>query len=401
MNQSLRIIGICYVGWMFDFYDLALISYIYPSLQKSFEITHQQEAWLIGIGLGASGLGGVLFGWLADLYGRKRVMVWTIVLYSVGTFLCGAAQSPAMLIVLRAIAGLGLGGEWAVGHALVAESVEPKVRGRAGALLQSGEPLGVTLAAVMGLLLMPIVGWRMVFFISGLTAFWAIAVRKALPESKLWQKQKGEKVPLGKLANAASVWLMTRAFFLALFKLGTYWTCYVWLPKLFLTKLNEPIGRSFIWILTAQLGQFVGMLTFGRAADRFGRRISFSVFSGITAVALYFLAFHWASLIENRPVFWVVMLGLGFGSGCTAGFGVLLAELFPTEVRNFAMGTVYNLARGMQLFAPVVVLAAMNRWDVAGALGVPFVLAILTGTWVWTLPETRDRNLATVRAKAA
>ena len=394
MKNQYRIIAICYVGWMFDFYDLALFSYVLPSVSKSFFITHQQEAWLLGIGLGASGVGGILFGWLADRHGRKTVMVWTIVLYSLGTLLCAAAQNTTMLIILRALAGLGLGGEWAVGHALVAESVDHKARGRAGALLQSGEPVGVALAAVVGILLLPQVGWRAVFILSGATALWAIVVRKALPESKLWQPPTSQKkVDRSFLYAPRGIWLMFRAFILATCKLGTYWTCYIWLPKIFATRLHEPIAISVLWILTAQAGQLGGMLAFGRLADRIGRRMSFTLYSALTATALSALAFEWDVLILHRPYFWTVMLLLGFGSGCTAGFGVLLAELFPTEVRNFAMGTTYNLARGMQIFAPIVVLAAMTRWDIAGALSVPLILAILTGIWVWTLPETKDRNL--------
>jgi MFS family permease len=136
------------------------------------------------------------------------------------------------------------------------------------------------------------------------------------------------------------------------------------------------------------------MLLFGRFADKFGRRISFTGYSILTAGALFSLAFHWEYLLGHRPLFWVVLLALGLGSGCTAGFGALLAELFPTGVRNFAMGTSYNLARGAQLFAPVIVAWALLRWDVAGALSVPLIFSVLTALFIWTLPETRGRDLS-------
>ena len=95
-------------------------------------------------------------------------------------------------------------------------------------------------------------------------------------------------------------------------------------------------------------------------------------------------------------LFWGAFLGLGLGSGCTAGFGALLAELFPTDIRNFAMGTVYNTARGVQFFAPFLVSYFVAEYGLAGGLGVPLVLALATAMWVWTLPETRDRNLAEI-----
>jgi MFS family permease len=189
---------------------------------------------------------------------------------------------------------------------------------------------------------------------------------------------------------------MIKGFILGVFKLGTYWTCYIWLPKFLQDQFHQPVGRSAIWILTAQTGQLLGMLLFGYAADRYGRRQAYTVYSVLTAAALYPLAFHWQYLSTHPQVFWSVMLAMGLGSGCTAGFGALLAELFPTKVRNFAMGTCYNCARGVQFFAPMIVGAFVALYGVRGGLSVPMVLALATAAWVWTLPETRQRNLARI-----
>ena len=138
------------------------------------------------------------------------------------------------------------------------------------------------------------------------------------------------------------------------------------------------------------------MMTFGYITDRYGRRRAFTAYSILTAAALYPLAFHWEALLPHPLLFWGVMFALGLGSGCTAGFGALLAELFPTEIRNFAMGTAYNCARGVQFFAPIVVSMFVAAHGLKGGLGVPMVLAMATATWVWTLPETRARDLAKV-----
>ena len=395
-----RTIGICYVGWMFDFYDLALFSFLLTLIGHDFGLNVTQEAWLLGIGLGASGVGGILFGWLADRHGRKRVMSWTILLYSLCTSLSAFAPGVTSFFILRALTGLGIGGEWAVGHALVAESVPIGHRGRAAGWLQSGEPVGVALAAVMGLLVAPWLGWRPVMFISGLSAVWSLVVRSKLRESGMWEHGGNETRAKAKarswLGSRDGLSVMARAWALAVFKLGTYWTCYTWLPKFFLTRFHEPIGRSFLWILTAQIGQFIGMMGFGPISDRLGRRAAYTYYSILTAIPLYLLAFRWSYLLEHRAQFWMVMAALGLGSGCTAGFGALLAELFPTEVRNFAMGTTYNLARGVQVFAPPAVAFFAARWDMAGALSVPATLALMTASWVWTLPETRGRDLRDV-----
>jgi MFS family permease len=391
---------IAFAGWMFDFYDLVLFSFLLIPIGRDLGLTATGEAWLLGVALGGSGIGGIVFGYLSDIYGRKRIMTWTICLYSAGTALTAFATGPLTLVIFRLVTGLGVGGEWAVGHALLAESSPSRMRGRASALLQAGEPVGVALAAMVGLLAEPIVGWRGVFLISSASAAVAIFVRQHLPESRLWERQREEALSpaaaLRRLAAGGHLGAMVKGFLLGVFKLGTYWTCYTWLPRFLQNEMGQPVGRSALWIATAQAGQFLGMMGFGVLADRYGRRAAFTAYSLLTAAAIYGIAFHWHELLASPVHFWAVMFAMGLGSGCTAGFGALLAELFPTDVRNFAMGTVYNSARGVQFFAPVVVGFFVDRYGLTGGLGVPIVLAMLTASWVWTLPETRKRNLAAI-----
>jgi putative MFS transporter len=253
---------------------------------------------------------------------------------------------------------------------------------------------------MVGLLCEPLIGWRAVFLISSASAAIAIVVRRHLPESRLWNRQHQARLsPLATLRRMAAAGLITplvKGFVLGVLKLGTYWTCYTWLPKFLQHQMAQPVGRSALWIASAQVGQLLGMMSFGVIADRYGRRAAFTGYSLLTAGAIYGLAFHWQELLAHPVRFWVVIFAMGLGSGCTAGFGALLAELFPTDVRNFAMGTAYNCARGVQLFAPVVVGLFVARHGLVGGLGVPMVLALLTAAWVWTLPETRGRDLSAI-----
>jgi MFS family permease len=327
-------------------------------------------------------------------------MTWTIGLYSLGTALCALSVGPWSLLVFRLLTGLGVGGEWAVGHALLQEASPGHMRGRAAAFLQAGEPFGVGLAAVMGLLVTPLIGWRVVFVVSSATAGLAFVARRHLPESRLWEQQREERLtPVAALrwiAGHGFLPLLLKGWLLGVFKLGTYWTCYVWLPRFLQNQFHQPVGRSAMWILTAQSGQLIGMLLFGFVADRYGRRQAYTAYSVLTSAAIYALAFHWEWILPQAGLFWTVMFAMGVGSGCTAGFGALLAELFPTQVRNFAMGTAYNCARGVQFFAPMLVSAFVTRYGVRGGLGVPMVLALATASWVWVLPETRRRDLARI-----
>jgi MFS family permease len=394
-----RIWLIAFAGWMFDFYDLFLFIILLPKVGHDLKLTEIQENVLQGVALGASGLGGILFGYLSDLYGRKRVMMWTIAVYSLGTALTALATGTVTLFLFRLLTGLGVGGEWAVGHALLSEAAPKHMRGRAAALLQAGEPVGVGLAAVVGFMATPFLGWRLVFLLSSGTALLAILVRSHLPESSLWDKQREEQLSPGaalRLLSRYRLWgALFKGWILGVCKLGTYWTCYIWLPRTLEKDYHQPLDLTQK-LLTAQLGQFFGMMAFGFFADRFGRRQAFTAYSLLTAAALYPLAFHWDELRAQPFWFVTALFALGLGSGCTAGFGALLAELFPTQIRNFAMGTTYNCARGVQFFAPSVVAFFKGMYGLAGGLGVPLVLALATASWVWTLPETRTRDLARI-----
>ncbi len=157
--------------------------------------------------------------------------------------------------------------------------------------------MGVGLAAVVGFMLAPVIGWRAVMLLSAATVMIAFIARRHLPESALWTEQKEDQLsPVAAVRlmwNRGLVSVALRGFVLGVFKLGTYWTCYTWLPKFLQDEFHQPIGRSTLWMLTAQLGQFLGMLIFGTLADKYGRRVLFTAYSLLTAASLYPLAFHW------------------------------------------------------------------------------------------------------------
>jgi len=379
-----------FLGWTFDFYDLVLLGFLKDGVVRDLGMSHGMEGWLLGAGLGASGVGGLVAGALADRFGKRRVLAATVFIYSMGSLICGLAPTPLIFFLGRIVQGVGIGGEWAIGHGMLAEAVPPSFRGRAAAFLQAGEPFGVFIAAIVGYLVLPRVGWRAVLIGSSVTALLAVAARASshLPD----EPSRASSILAELRAAARTAGLpsrFVRAWLLGVFKLGTYWSCYTWLPSFLAKQMHQSIGRSLTWMITAQVGQFLGMLSFGAVSDRLGRRPAFAAYSLLTAAAVGALALAWAQLLPHPALFWTVMFALGVGSGCTAGFGALLAELYPTEVRTAAMGATYNLARTAQLATPVVVAIAVAQYGLAGGLGVPCVLALATATWVWVLPETR------------
>ncbi len=388
-----RLFAFAFLGWTFDFYDLVLLGFVREAVAADLGLSHGADAWVLGVALGTSGIGGIVAGALADRFGKRDVLAATVLLYSIGSLIAGLAPNVAVFLLGRGLVGLGVGGEWAIGHGMLAEAVDPKRRGRASAALQAGEPVGVALAAIAGSFLVPAFGWRAVMIGSSVTALLAFFMRRSV---HLPAERRVEHVPFAALRRARVLPRLFLAWMLGVFKLGTFWTCYTWLPTFLVREMHQPRARGAVWLLTAQLGQFLGMMGFGVVADRVGRRPAFASFSVLTAIAIAPLAFAFPYVSERPALFWSAMFALGLGSGCTAGFGALLAELFPTEVRSLAMGTTYNMARTVQLGAPVLVSYAVAWGGLAGGLGVPFCLALATASWVWLLPETRGIALPTI-----
>jgi MFS family permease len=391
-----------FAGWTFDFYDLVLLGFLKDAVGRDLHLSRTAEAWLLGAGLGASGLGGLVAGGLADRFGKRAILSLTVLVYSAGSLVCGLAPTGTVFFAGRVIQGIGVGGEWAIGHGMLAEAVAPGLRGRAAAALQAGEPVGVAIAALVGYLVLPRVGWRAVLIGSSATALLAVVVRAsahlpnrpAVAGSYFRELAEAVRVP-GLVRRFGAAWL------LGVFKLGTYWSCYTWLPSFLSHGMHQSVGRSLTWMVTAQVGQLGGMLSFGAISDRLGRRPAFALYSVLTAAAVGALAIGWSALLQRPPLFWGVMLALGVGSGCTAGFGALLAELYPAEVRGAAMGATYNLARTAQLLTPLLVGWMVARHGLGGGLAVPCLLALCTASWVWVLPETRGIALPALRERSA
>jgi MFS family permease len=185
-----------------------------------------------------------------------------------------------------------------------------------------------------GFYIEPLVGWRRIMLFMSCTGLFALIVRRSLTLPNTPIKHR---VPYSKLCGQPA-FRVSAAFILAVLKLGTYWTCYTWLPTFLHKHMHQSIAKSFRWIATSQVGQFTGMLLFGRFSDFIGRRPAFVVYGLLTAAAIACLAFQWPFLSAHPSLFWTVMFTLGLGSGCTGGLGALMAELFPTEIRSLAMG---------------------------------------------------------------
>ncbi len=388
------------MGWMLDSMDILLYSMVLASMMRDFGMKEGTAGLMASLTLGASAAGGILFGILADRRGRARALMISILCYSVFTAACGLAQNIAQLAVFRVLLGLGMGGEWACGAALVAETWPSQHRGKALGIMQSSWAVGYGLAAAVTALILPRFGWRAVFFagiVPALITFW---IWRYVPEPDIWLKSRRESKGESFALRLGDLWrgAHRRHFIVAtVANAGTmfaWWGLFTWIPA-YLSLPPERGGagldiiKTSTWIILMQVGMWFGYVSFGFISDRIGRKTSYI---GYIFIAAALVPIYGGTHDPTRLLLIGPLVGF-FGTGYFSGFGAITAEMFPTAFRASAQGLAYNLGRGVSAAAPFIVGALGSRWGLGSAFlltSASFVLAGMVALW---LPETRGREL--------
>jgi MFS family permease len=389
--------------WCTGFYSLTLLSFLLPPIQKAFGQSEGGLATLTAVGVGMTGAGGLLFGWMSDRLGRRLSMAVSIAAFSLGNAACAFAPGFGWLLAARALTGLGVGGSWGAGQAMVGETFPPALRGRYGAIAQTGAPAGLGLATIVGSFIAPALGWRTIFLLSAAPVLVLLAWKR-LPESDLWLEHQrrlraGEPgvragTPiLAQLVGADLAGVFTKAFILTLLNISAYWFAVSWLPRYLQKERGLSIFGSGWWTLTFVAGSLLGYLTFGRVSDRIGRRLAFALYCAVTALGLVMVTLLWGLVAARPAVGLACMLVAGVGTGTWSCYGPYFSELFPTRVRGAAMSIIMNVTRGVQFVAPLVIAGVAGRWGLAGGVALAAGFAALAGLWVWTLPETAGARI--------
>ena len=384
------------LGWMLDAMDVMLYSFVLAYLMTEFGMSKSTGGLLNSLTLIASAIGGLLFGVLADRFGRTRALMGSILVYSLSSAACGFSHSIPQLAAFRFLLGLGMGGEWSSGAALIAETWRAEHRGRALGLMQSTYAIGEAVAAVIVLLVFPHLGWRAVFFAGVLPALLVLWIYRGVPEPELWKNRTKEKnsAVLRKLLQGQVLRNGLLATTMNAFSMFGYWGLFTWIPSFLSLPLSKGgrglslvVGTTFYLVLSP--GKWLGYASFGFFADAFGRRKPYFTYLLVAAILVPLYA-------VIRSALFLLVLGpfvAFFGTGFFSGYAAIASELFPGEIRAAAMGLSYNLGRGLSAAAPFAVGAIASQFGflpafflLAGAFLAAALLSLL-------LPETRGREL--------
>jgi MFS family permease len=381
--------------------DIMFISFAMTMIISEFNIDLATGGLISSITNIGMLLGGIIFGVLADKYGRVKVFTYTVLLFAMGTALTGLATNIEQVYIYRFIAGLGAGGEYGIGMALVAEAWPKNKQGRASSYVSVGAQYGVIIAALLSAIILPTLGWRALFFVGVVPVIFAVIVRKNLDESSEWlaaQKNKkinnkNEKSKLVQLFETPQTTMTTISLIImATVQIAGYNGLMIWLPSMLQQSQGLSISSSALWTISTAVGMIIGMLTFGRFMDRFGAKRAFGIFLLASACAVFLYSYATGSV--------GVLLGgaiVGFFSnGMFAGYGALISSFYPVQIRSTATNTIFNFGRAIGGFSPILVGYILQSYDMTVAMVYLAVLYCISFIVMLTLKKSTWKPMQSI-----
>ncbi len=426
------------LGWMLDSCDIMLYAMVLAHLMKDLGMDKATAGLMSSFTLFSSAIGGIIFGLVADRIGRVRALMITILVYSVFTAACGLSQNILQLAFFRILLGLGMGGEWASGAGLVAETWPDEHRGKALGFMQSSWAIGYALAAGITALVLPRWGWRAVFFVGILPAFVTLWVRKRVEEPEIWLRARRERDTAKRMKSEDRLQVKEIPNEIAISRMGTgspkemslkppaekvkgslseifrppflkstvvaslmnagtmfaWWGLFTWIPAyLGLPAAEGGMGLDVVqtstWVVVMQVGMWFGYVSFGFICDRIGRKKTYIIY--LFTAALLVVAY--SSVRSNLSLLLLGPFLAFFGTGYFSGFGTITAEIFPTRIRASAQGFTYNLGRGLSALAPFTIGAVAKVHGLSFAFYLTATFFLFAAGVAFSLPETKGKKL--------
>ena len=382
------------VGYALDGMDMMILGVCFSLISVSFNLSKTDLGTLTSVTLLGAVLGGILFGVLADKYGRVRVFSWTILIFSLFTGLCAISPNYESFLIFRFLSGLGLGGEFGIGMTLVSESWPKHKRSRATSIVALGFQAGIILSTLTVNFVGQAYGWRWAFAVGVLPALFVAWTRKGLEEPEIWQNLKDQnknEIAVGKLFKTPKTTATTIGLTIAcaVQNFGFYGLM-VWMPSMIASELKLPFKDTLYWTISTTIGMSLGILIFGWLCDKFGRRPSYIIFLLISAISIWFY-------FQQTDMIILIIFGSAIGffvNGMMGGYGALLAEHYPTDARSSAENIIFNVGRGIAGISQVLIAYFAAVYSISYALALLSATYLLSAAaFVFLIPETKGKAL--------
>lgn len=384
------------MSWLFDAMEVGMISFIVAALAKEWSLSPGQVGVLTSINSIGMALGALLAGALADRFGRKAILMWTLLIFTIASGLSALATGFAMLCALRLVAGIGLGGELPVASTLVSESMPTAERGRAVVLLESFWAGGWIVSALIANFVIPEYGWRIAFAIGALPAFYALYLRRAIQDPPRYKNHaKLRKITFRE--KVATVWsaphrrttlMLWILWFTVIF---SYYGMFLWLPSVVMAK-GFTLVKSFQYVLIMTIAQLPGYFTAAYFIERYGRKFVLVVYLTLTA----FSAIAFGLATTEATILTAGICLSFFNLGAWGGLYAYSPELYPTSVRSTGVGLATSVGRIGGVLAPLMVGMLVQREVAISLIFTIFFVTILIGAAAvlfWGR-ETKGQELA-------
>ncbi|TJY44025.1 MFS transporter [Cohnella pontilimi] len=366
------------LSWLFDAMEVGMLSFVLTALAVEWHLSPDEKGLLSAINSLGMAAGAAVAGILADRYGRRNILMWTLVIFCAASGLSALATGFFVMCLLRFVAGFGLGGELPVASTLMSESVPARERGRAVVWLESFWAAGWIVSALIAYFVIPHYGWRMAFVIGAVPALYAIYLRRAIPESPKYLGRRSAAMPFGE--RVASVWSSPHrrstivAWVLWFTVVFSYYGIFLWLPSIVMGKGFDMI-KSFQYVLIMTLAQLPGYFTAAYFIEKFGRKFVLVTYLILTAISAV-----WFGNSDTQGMLIAAGVCLSFFNlGAWGAMYAYTPELYPTPIRSTGVGLAASFGRIGGVIGPYLVgmLIAANM-DVTSIFWL-FFAAILIG----------------------
>ena len=407
------------LGYGLDFYNLIVLAFLMPVIQKTIDISLPQVGLVVGMTLAGSVIGGILFGWLGDRWGRKNALMFTLVLLSGGAILSACAWDFMSLLIFRFIAGIGVGGEWGAGMVLFNEVWDRNRRGFGSAIVQAASSIGLILAALVVTWALktfpPDMAWRVSLLVGALPIILMFAVRRGMPESRLWtefqamdaagqlpEEKKQERSPLIEIMTGPSLKYFICGTIVAGGYIINYQSISVFMPGLMIRNLgatqNDLLGVTLFTAVIAACG----MLVTGYLSDAWGRRKAIIVSTLVGVVGVLAIYATGGTKFSGDIFAWSTMWAFALwslGQGSIGQFGPWFAELYPVELRSTAASTIFTMGRLVGAIAPYLVPVLAQTMGLLNGMMLALAGSAISLLFTLTLPETAGRRFEVIESK--